>query len=167
MRKAARTPESPRDWGIPPLGLFAGIEAPEGDGAMVLALSTLLCRLDEIERRDLPDAPRTDGTTTSSDGAAVLETLTRRGLDQRERERLGACVDAAKAASAPRGEGPAHDPRENELVALYRWHADWAATARTVIARKDLLVLMRLAGRRRGRVTDDGQRKENGGAGEG
>ena len=121
--------------------LFAGIDSPGGAEAP-LALATLLERLDALAERR---------------AAAVLETFTRRGVGTVERGRLRALVEIAMAAPEP-GEPELADAwREVELVALHRWYADWCTTARACIARKDWLIALGLAGRRR---ANDGRRRE-------
>ncbi len=117
------------------LALFSGIEVPEARGAAV-ALGTLLRRLDLLE---------------SEAASSVLETLTQRGLDPMERLRLGKLVDAAQRA--PTVEGPPtpslQASRDAELLALYRWYADWSTTALAVIRRKDYLIALGLVRRER------------------
>ena len=114
--------------------LFAGIEAPgAARGEAVLALATLLARIDELARKR----------------AAVVTTLSRRGLTASERARLHALVDLAQSAPSPDPERAPEQSRERELAALYRWHADWATTAHAVIERKDYLIALGLAARAR------------------
>jgi hypothetical protein len=113
--------------------LFDGIERP-AEREAVLALATLLARLDDLPAR-----------------SKVVAVLARRGLDKSERQRLAEQVGAAQSAPAPTHDGPAHEERIDELTALYRWYSDWAATARAVIARRDYLIAMGLAERVRRR----------------
>jgi hypothetical protein len=119
------------------LALFSGIEAPEPRGAAA-ALGTLLRRLDLLE---------------AEGASSAFETLTRRGLDHVERLRLAKLVDAAQRA--PTVEGPPIESlqasRDAELLALYRWYADWSTTALAVIQRKDYLIALGLARRERAR----------------
>lgn len=116
------------------LALFAGLTA-EGEAESVLLVATFLRRLEKLSRRRAPaDA-----------------TLVARGLGPAERARLRTLVARAQHAA------PMHtvyatqfeDDREAELIALYRWHADWAATARALIKRKDALIALGLAARAR------------------
>ncbi len=117
------------------LALFSGIETPEPRGAAV-ALATFLRRLDVLE---------------SEGASSAFETLTRRGLDPVERLRLGKLVDAAQRV--PTVEGPLIEslqaPRDAELLALYRWYADWSTTALAVIKRRDYLIALGLVRRAR------------------
>ncbi len=116
------------------LTLFSGIETPEPRGAAV-ALGTLLHRMDLFEA----EGP-----------SPAFETLARRGLDHVERLRLGKLVDAAQRTPTP--EGPPVElqaTRDAELLALYRWYADWSTTALSVIRRKDYLIALGLVRRER------------------
>lgn len=114
-------------------GLFDGIHP--GDGAAApLALAMLLDRLSALA----PSAP-------------VLETLARRRLDASERQRLAKLLAIAQS-SEPAARSTTHD-RSRALLALYRWHNDWATTAHRVIERREQLIALGLADRgRRARV---------------
>jgi hypothetical protein len=125
-------------------------EANGLDGAnAVLAVATLLGRVRELDARE--------------PNGAVMETLTRRGLDGATRERLGALVEVAQRADAP-SDVPASgasalgvetEPSaapDAEMVALHAWFEDWAATARALVERKDWLIRLGLRERPRRRV---------------
>jgi len=114
----------------PECALFDGIE-PRAPAESVLALATLIARVREC--------------TSASD--AVRETLAKRGFDSAEKERLFALVGQAQIATATSSDASVREPRVAELVALYRWHCDWAATARALISRKEFLIALGLAGR--------------------
>ena len=90
-------------------------------------------------------------TDLAAGGSAVLATLSRRGLGRAERAELDKVVRAAQLAPGlrPGMEAPGRSPRESELLALYRWYGDWAATARAVVRRRDYLIAMGLAERAR------------------
>ncbi len=119
------------------LGLFAGLSSdPE---AAPVAVATLLARLAQVERR----------AASEPSAACAIETLSVRGLNPAERARLSDLVERARRAPEPEGSGPTRDPREAELDALYRWFRDWSHTARIVIARKDYLVALGLADRKK------------------
>jgi hypothetical protein len=111
--------------------VFSNIEAPDPAEAVV-ALATLLRRVSELEQ-----------------GSAVRETLVDRGLDPRECARLAELVARGQTLTATPGRGSVPDSSEEDLIALYRWHADWANTARSLIRRKDILAVLGL--RRRGK----------------
>lgn len=115
-------------------------EGPAPDGAeAVLAVATLLERARKLEQAQ----PK----------ARALMTLAQRGFDRAERMRLLALVRDAQRAVVPRSGGASvveAEPRvAPELVALYRWYADWAETARALVARKDWRIRMGLATRGR------------------
>jgi hypothetical protein len=122
--------------------LFAGIGAPE-EGAAVLALATLLARIEDKER--------------SGDATELLATLARRRLDGRERARLSALVVTAQAARARGSTAPARISRREELIALYRWYKDWTTTAGSLLGRKSFYIALGMAQRaRRGGVGGSG-----------
>jgi hypothetical protein len=86
----------------------------------------LLQRLDKMD----PAVP--------TDTSAVFATLARRGLDARERAHLANLVYTAQSVPIPATTTPAthvttdadaaiRDPRQKELMALYRWFTDWSA----------------------------------------
>jgi hypothetical protein len=111
------------------LALFGGVEPPV-HAKPVVVLATLLERVEQ--------AP-----------PAVVQTLSRRGLDVAERKRLREVLQQAQSTPATGHDRPVRVRRDEELLALYRWYADWATTARGVIDRKDWLITMGVAGRRR------------------
>lgn len=119
-------------------GLFPR-HAPEGP-ATILAVSTLLEGLAELAARE--------------DAAPVLATLAARGFDRALRERLAQLVERAKRAEAPAGAEAAALAAESatpapEMIRLYRWYEDWMATARAVVGRRDWLIRLGIADRRR------------------
>jgi hypothetical protein len=109
-----------------------------GGAEVILVVDTLLERLAKLE--------------TEPEGARVLETLARRGLDKGRREQLAMLVCDAKRAEPPLmpSRGEIERVREpDSLVALHRWYDDWAGTARAMIGRRDWLIRMGLLDRRR------------------
>jgi len=113
------------------VALFAGIESPEL-GEAVLALATLLERLDSLDTR-----------------APVLATFAQRGVGRVLRVELAELVRIAQSAPDVDPAATVHESREAELLELYTWHTDWAGTARAVVRRKDHLILLGLAERKR------------------
>jgi hypothetical protein len=111
---------------------------PEG-AHVLLVVSTLLERLAQLE--------------TEPNGAHVLDTLRRRGFDDELRRHLAELVRNAKHAEPP--PSPSRERTEDAtvpdpaLVALHRWYDDWAGTARAIVGRRDWLIRMGLADRRR------------------
>ncbi len=120
--------------------VFDGVE-PERGVAAVLGVARFLDRLDALE------------AGTDEDRAA-LAALATRGIDTAERARLRDLITAAE--SAPEIVGPsaeeradAHEAQLASLRALRAWYDEWADTARAVIKRRDHLISLGLASRRR------------------
>lgn len=80
-------------------------------------------------------------------------TLAKRQLDIVELERVRALVETAQthieSKSAERAE-----EHERRLLALRAWNEDWALTAKSLIRRRDWLVILGLAARERRRSVD-------------
>jgi hypothetical protein len=98
----------------------------------------------------------------SKTAKGALQTLAQRGFDAAERQRLRALADRARglvhsnstALAAQAELRRLEQARPKALLALYHWHADWAATARQIIKRRDQLVLLGLTDRRRARTAE-------------
>jgi hypothetical protein len=75
----------------------------------------------------------------SADKNQIVQTLTQRGLDLDERQRLVKLVELAGSVNEPEisHNFQDNDTREQALLSLYRWYSDWTTTARTLIKRKD------------------------------
>lgn len=115
--------------------LFSALSSPKLKDP-VLTLAKLLERLARLEKE--------------AGGKAVLKTLAQRSLDRAERQRLSALLQTAKAAAEPVSENKAEREAHAEaLLSLYSFYRDWAATARALVKRRDLLVAMGLAGKRK------------------
>ena len=119
--------------------VFNDLEPKQGREA-VLSVSTLLDRLDALE-----SSPDRQGTRAAD--LAALETLATRGYTKAERDRLRALVNLAQRVvlTPP----PSTDEREQILRDLHAWLTDWATAARTVITRRDYLIRLGLAKRRK------------------
>ena len=73
--------------------------------------------------------------------AALMNTLTQRGLDAIELTRLARLVSNAQCLDAlPAASDTETDDRTPDLVALYHWYRDWAESAKRFISRKDYWV---------------------------
>ena len=81
--------------------------------------------------------------------ADVKRTLAGRGLDKAERQRLGALLPLAQGTVEAPSAGRETEPREAERRAVYRWFRDWSVTAHAVVRRKQHLIALGLASRRR------------------
>ena len=126
------------------LFVFEGLTASTGAGA-VLGVATLLDRLDALEKSPARDATR------KADQAA-LDTLTSRGISAAERKRLRALVTTAMtAAKSEEDPSPtAADPAPTEAsLKLHAWYGEWSEIARAVIKRRDHLIRLGLAKRKK------------------
>jgi hypothetical protein len=117
--------------------LMAEMKPAKGPRA-VIVVERMLDRLDEFAQ------------STTERKRALVATLATRGYDADERARLRELIKVAK--SSTKLSLPPSDPvdmQENDLIALYDWYREWATTARTVITRRDHLIKLGLASRRR------------------
>jgi len=122
--------------------VFAGLEPGKGPSAVV-SVATLLDRVDALE-----SSPER-AATAKADKKAIA-TLAQRGIDAAERARLRELVEIAKGiSSADVSAASESDERQRALAELYAWYKDWSETARALIRRRDHLVLMGLAKRKR------------------
>jgi hypothetical protein len=123
--------------------VFESLEPAAGPEA-VLTVSTLLDRLDALE-----GAPEREATREADH--AALETLEQRGITRAERRRLRELVRVARTAVPTQGVNgaPNQEQYKSDLLALYAWLVDWSEMARVLIRRRDLLVLLGLARRKR------------------
>jgi hypothetical protein len=119
--------------------VFADLGAGRGVEAVV-SVARFLDRVDSLQSSD-----------NEGDRAAV-ETLDKRGINAQYREQLRRLVKTAQSAQFPVETVPpdaSNEQRVQALQELYAWYRDWAETARAVIHRRDLLILLGLARRRR------------------
>ncbi|MFS8071398.1 MAG: hypothetical protein ACMG6S_33930, partial [Byssovorax sp.] len=126
------------------LFVFEGLTASTGAGA-VLGVATLLDRLDALEK-----SPERKATRKADQ--AALDTLAKRGIPTAERARLRALViTAMTAAKAEEDAGDAADDgAPNEAVLkLHAWYGEWSEVARAVIKRRDHLIRLGLAKRKK------------------
>jgi hypothetical protein len=129
--------------------VFAGIEARDGANSVV-SVATLLDRLDALQ-----NAPEREPTRTADREA--LETLRKRGITPAERARLREQVAMAQRAITPVVPLPEPEQLEQRMQTLRElraWYVDWSTTARSVIRRRDHLILMGL-GKRSSSKRDD------------
>jgi len=105
-----------------------------------------------LDRLDALDASPERSKTRKADKAALATIATRR-VTPEERIRLRDLVNVAMSApemtSTPSDTAAAGDARNKDLVALYQWYNEWSETARALIKRRDYLILMGLAKRRK------------------
>jgi hypothetical protein len=118
--------------------VFEGLEPSSGAEAVV-GVSRLLDRLNALE-----------ASANEADRAAIA-TLAGRGIGKDERARLLELVHVAQVGTSgdPLPVSPGEQQRAETLAALHAWYVDWSETARTVIRRRDFLVMLGVAKRRR------------------
>jgi hypothetical protein len=125
--------------------VFGDELGPAQGAASVISVSTLLQRLDGL--KSAPERKK-----TRKQDQAALDTLAARGITAEERERLRALVEAAQRAVAVSDEETGSNDageREQGLLALRSWYLDWSDTARSVITRRDYLIRLGLAQRKK------------------
>jgi hypothetical protein len=122
--------------------VFAGDLQPADGAESVVRVKTLLDRLDA-----LPSSHR-----------AALAQLTKRGISPDERARIRALVTTATALLPVDGVGEDQrtaarhaqsQQRDAALRALRAWYEEWSVIARQVIHRRDWLILLGLAARKK------------------
>src|SRR5262249_54378240 len=121
--------------------LFDNLTATQGPGAVV-GVRTLLERINTLATGEgRPKAARkTD--------LAALALLAERGYTKDELARIRGLVTVAQTVVV---EAPVTDDERTELLRQgYAWISDWSAMAKTVITRRDQLVRLGLAKRRKG-----------------
>lgn len=114
--------------------LFADLEFSDAATA-AMALARWLQRVDALRETDPGDR-------------AVLKTFAQRGVSPAVRVALTGKLQAAQSASFVESTPDEVDDIE-ALRALHAWFRDWSTTARLVVKRKDWLILLGLAERRR------------------
>lgn len=106
-----------------------------GRGAeSVLYVRTLLARIAKL---------------SGADGKAALDVLARRSLTPAYRAELAALVKSAERYAAPVAAPVADGNHQGGLRALRAWFEEWAELARTELSRKDYLLKLGLARRKR------------------
>jgi CheY-like chemotaxis protein len=119
--------------------VFADLEAKQGPES-VIGVATLLDRLRKLEQ-----APERKATRKADH--AALATLAARGYTPEERERLHQLVETAQKVVVTKP--ISDDERTKALLDLYGWITDWATTAKTVIRRRDHLIKLGIAKRKK------------------
>lgn len=115
---------------------------PATGAAAVLTVRTFLERLDALENSPERIATRTEDL-------AALGTLEKRGITKAERQRMQQLLDVAQGLPASVPQGDSLEVRLDELRALRAWFDDWTQTARIVITRRDQLIRLGLAKRKK------------------
>jgi hypothetical protein len=113
--------------------LLADLKPARG-AESVLYVRTLLSRLSKL---------------SGPDGKAALEVLSRRSLTPAYRAELAALVKTAERYTAPTAPAADDGSYQSGLRALRAWFEEWAELARTELSRKDYLLRLGLARRKR------------------
>jgi hypothetical protein len=133
--------------------VFDNLRASTGPAA-VIGVKLFLDRLDALESG-------ADRKATRKDDHAALATLAARGITTEERARLRALVQRAQTVSAlPETiSAPAADTSDDKveaaLGALRDWYDEWSGVAKAVITRRDYLIRLGLAKRKKGEKSSD------------
>lgn len=125
-------------------GVLPKARSHQGDAAIIVLVSDLLDRLDELE-----GSLGREGTREAD--RAALATLAARGVTPGERARVRGLLGLAMSLGPlPDGDAPKEEPdaHRNDLLALRAWYEDWAEVARVMIRRRDHLILLGLAKRK-------------------
>jgi len=115
-----------------------GLEASTG-GEGVVAAQRFLARVDA-----LGGAKRTGERDQDQKALAQLE---RRGIGAEARAELREFVDAVQKGDGPAAAAAPAD--RTDKAALYAWYAEWADIARSLVKRRDHLIRLGLAARRK------------------
>lgn len=127
--------------------VFHNLTASTGAGA-VAGVATFLNRVDVLEKGS--DPARVE---QKKDDKKAVELLASRGLDKKERARLGELVKVAlqptgSLPAAPEADAKREAAREAALTALKDWFEEWAASARAVVKKRGYLIRLGLANRK-------------------
>lgn len=128
--------------------LFRDLVATQGPKAAV-GVGTLLDRLDAME-------------AGKPEEVAAIELLAAHAYTKAERLRLRKLVNLTKGFTpAP---SVSDEERETILVELYRWHAMWSTIAHNHVTRRDHLIALGIASRRKGAAAEEETGEPEGGA---
>jgi hypothetical protein len=123
--------------------VFEGLEPASGIES-VATIEKFLVRLDALE-----GAPEREGTREAD--AAALASLAARGIDSAERQRLWTLVKQAQTMDGPVQSTATEEQISAAFAALHAWYQDWSDTARAVIERRDQLIRLGVAKRKKAR----------------
>lgn len=121
--------------------VFANLEAATGPAA-VLTVKTFLERLSALE-----NSP--ERLATRNEDLAALQTLAKRGITTEERQRMQGLLDVARGFGPNADGNSTTESRRADLEALRAWYDDWSETAKIVITRRDQLIRLGLAKRKK------------------
>lgn len=137
--------------------LFDNLTPQQGTGAIV-SVGTLLKRLDILEEG-------VDRKATHKADVAAIKKLAARGYDEKERARLAALIKVAKGKSEAgtqvsekeKAEQAEKEKKDNQTnrdqrkakIALWRLLDEWSEVAKLTITRRDYLIFLGLAKRKK------------------
>lgn len=141
--------------------IFNDLKAEQGAEA-VLSVKTFLDRIDALEEGTDPKRKK-----RKAEDKKAVELLEQRGIiSDSTRKHLRALIETAQTpAELPAG-GPRNAKEEeaykDALIELAMWFDEWSETARSVIQRRDYLISLGLAKRRRKKdmQTEEGQESD-------
>lgn len=126
--------------------VLQGELGPSTGASAVVGIATALARIEQL--RSSPDRKK-----THKQDLAALDKLATKGITHEELARLGGLVEIAKstpeATETASDEAASNAERANALRELYDWYTEWADTARAVITRRDHLISLGLAKRKK------------------
>ena len=144
--------------------VFRDLTPTTGAGA-VLTVKTLLDRLDTLEKGK-------DRKETRTADHAALATLEKRGITPAERKRVRGLIAIAQRGLSPEAllsDAPLQvaalenqSPKREDLEKLRAWLVEWSETARAVIKRRDYLIRLGLAKRKKQPRNGSGEGGEDG-----
>jgi len=122
-----------------------GLKPAQGTDSVITVIK-FLDRLDALESSPTRKSSR-------KEDHAALALLATRGIDETARAEMRKLIQTAqKAPEVPMTEDHStalKATREDDAIALYRWYKEWSTTAHAVIKRRDQLLLLGLAKRKR------------------
>ncbi len=121
--------------------VFTNLEPATGPAA-VLTVRMFLERLSALE-----NSP--ERVATRNEDLAALEMLAKRGITKEERQRMQGLLDVAQGLGSVVESDAPSEARLADLMALRAWYDDWTETAKTVITRRDQLIRLGLAKRKK------------------
>ena len=141
--------------------VLSGLGPSQGFAA-VAGVAALLDRFDALESSPAREATR-------QEDHAALALLAKRGINKSERDRLRSLVlKVTQAQHAPAAAKPDDASKTKEgqyqadLGALRSWYDEWSEIARTVIRRRDWLILLGLARRKRSKASPEPETPKGG-----
>ncbi len=129
--------------------VFKDLESATGALA-VISVSMFLERLDALE-----NGPERKSTRRADH--AALATLAKRGITKEERAKMQQLIETAKGLAPEAQLDPSAEARQADLIALRAWYEDWSETARAVITRRDHLIRLGLAKRKKAAKRSPGE----------